>query len=192
MQLFVLLLSWFTIVTAESNALFTKDPPSITVELSGDSFIPFHWTSASGFSSTTFHIDVVGEARLFLTDYLSSGDVFEFYDNDQFVGATSETDASHPVFKASPEEAAMDDAFSKGLFVLAEGSHEITIKASSLHDKGTGAIRLLGTDVPVDFHRYHHREEARVAEDYTDYLYYFNGAVWGPLTRADAATISNY
>ncbi|KAI8331611.1 hypothetical protein EDC96DRAFT_32491 [Choanephora cucurbitarum] len=181
-----------TVVSAESNALFADHDPLIsTVELRDDAFVPFHWKGRSGFSSTTFHIDVVDEASVFVTDYLDSGDIFELYDNDQLVGSTSDTN-DLSIFKATPEEAVKEDGFSKGLFLLTEGSHTITIKALSPHTKGTGAIRLLNTNGPVDFH--HHRQKAAVvntlAQDYTEYLYYFNGAIWGPLSRADAATIS--
>ncbi|OBZ82283.1 hypothetical protein A0J61_09667, partial [Choanephora cucurbitarum] len=191
----IVLFVWlaFTVVSAESNALFADHDPLIsTMELKDDTFVPFHWKGSSGFSSTTFHIDVVDEARVFVTDYLDNGDIFELYDNDQLVGSTSEPNTDQSIFKATPEEAVMENGFSKGLFLLTEGSHTITIKALSSHTEGTGAIRLLSTDVPVDFHRFHHHQQAAVADtlpqEYTDYLYYFNGAIWGPLSRADAAT----
>lgn len=72
-------------------------------------------------------------------------------DNGKSIGKTSELE-ENPVSKESiayvmtPEEALDDERFSKAGYFLEAGKHEITIKvAESLHQNGTGAVRVVQT-----------------------------------------------
>jgi hypothetical protein len=69
--------------------------------------------------------------RLTVTDWQFAGGLFEVYDNDILLGSTSSIPVSG-AYAAEPDLALGNSRFSQNAWVLATGTHSITIKGTQL------------------------------------------------------------
>ncbi|KAG0168890.1 hypothetical protein DFQ30_004203 [Apophysomyces sp. BC1015] len=124
----------------------TVDTQKKEVPLKLKEFDYFHWTGKeNAIALETFVADLDKPAVLQVTDFKNRGDMFRIYDNDNYLGQTSTVMPveDDDTFASTPEDALMDNRFSKGLFELGRGAHRIVIKAKGPYDAGTAAIRLI-------------------------------------------------
>ena len=101
----------------------------------------FTWDS-SGWSNPEYTYDTSSWTCLKVTDGWLSGDQFEVYDFGSLIGATSIPTTTGDQIYNDWDAAFADSRWSSGEFVLAPGSHSITLLAvSNPYDGGMGALR---------------------------------------------------
>lgn len=110
-----------------------------------ETFSTFRWKGDKAYAKESFEVNIDTPARVQVTDYKNRGDMFEIFDNGKSLGTTSKVDGKkdEDIFAGTPEEALLDERFSKGTFDLAAGKHKITVKAVGPYEAGTAAIRVL-------------------------------------------------
>lgn len=135
------------------NANFAAEHESIVAL--NETFVSFTWKGVEAYAKESFDVHVKTPTRIQIVDYQNRGDMFEVFDNGKSLGTTTKVSnqKDQDLFASVPEEAILDERFSKGTFDLTVGEHKITIKAIGPYESGTAAIRLLDQTSAVGFYK---------------------------------------
>jgi hypothetical protein len=137
---------------APSASLASKHAPKVTPSIGDkmaqdlvDKFAVFRWEGNGTFARESFAFELNEPTRLQVIDFKHHGDMFDVYDHGKLLGSSSKVvyDENVETYAATPQEALLDDHFSKGAFSLEKGNHNITIKAHGPYQVGSAALRLL-------------------------------------------------
>ncbi|MGE3540938.1 MAG: PEP-CTERM sorting domain-containing protein [Candidatus Tectimicrobiota bacterium] len=135
------------------NTWYTFDVDSLSA-LSGG----LEWIDLNDGTPLAFVLSTSTPVRLTVVDAGFAGDRFQVYDNGQLLGETSPGANTYPLSLGLDFDAALADArWSRGVYVLAAGSHSITglLSLSALDDNSlpleatVGALQLAPVPEPA-------------------------------------------
>ncbi|KAI8336152.1 hypothetical protein BC941DRAFT_453259 [Chlamydoabsidia padenii] len=134
--------------SASAPSTSTKPTPSIGDKMAQDlvdKFAVFRWEGNNTFARESFAFELNEPTQLQVIDFKHHGDMFDVYDHGKILGSSQKVvyDENIETYAATPQEALLDDHFSKGTFSLDKGAHNITILAHGPYQVGSAALRLL-------------------------------------------------
>jgi hypothetical protein len=113
----------------------------------GGGWQAFTWDNAPGTfnSEGPLTYTSANPTRLTVTDAFLDGDRFQVFDNGTLLGLTSAPTADGNSVDGNPDAAVTNPKFSSGKFLLAAGSHAVTLKITAIapgYPSGSGYLRV--------------------------------------------------